>query len=138
MLAACGSRYSGACGLLSGSMLGSDPPDHTRLRALVAGQFTHHRTMALSPRIHEIVDTLIDAFAPACRAEFMGAFAIQLPALVIAELLGVPAGDQERFNRWSRESLLPAHDPRRGAGRRPWAATSPRWSNASGSTSATT
>ena len=111
-----GPVYFGTDGLLLGSMLGSDPPDHTRLRALVAGQFTNHRTMALAPRIQELTDTLIDAFAPAGRAEFMDAFAVPLPALVIAELLGVPGTDRERFRRWSQESLLPAHDPRRSVG----------------------
>jgi cytochrome P450 len=110
-----GPVYFGTGGLLSGSVLGSDPPDHTRLRALVAGQFTNHRTTALAPRIQEITDTLINAFAPNGRAEFMDAFAVPLPALVIAELLGVPGADRERFRRWSQESLLPAHDPRRGA-----------------------
>ena len=97
---------------LADNMLMSDPPDHTRLRRLVAGQFTARRSAALAPRIQEITDGLIGAFAPTGRAEFMAEFAVQLPALVIAELLGVPEADREGFRLRSEGALLPSHDPR--------------------------
>lgn len=104
--------YLGGGNTLSNHMLSTDPPDHTRLRRLVAGQFTMRRTAALTPRIQEITTSLIDAFAPLGRAEFMTAFAGQLPSLVIAELLGVPASDRDAFRGWASDSLLPPSDPR--------------------------
>jgi cytochrome P450 len=92
-------------------MLSLDPPDHTRLRKLVAAQFTARRTAALRPRVQQLADELIDAFAAAGEAEFMQAFANQLPALVIAELLGVPPADRERFRGWAQDNLRPPQDP---------------------------
>jgi cytochrome P450 len=93
---------------IGGSLLRTDPPDHTRLRRLVMAQFTPRRVAQLRPRIQAYADELVDAFAPQGRAELVGAFAEQLPALVIAELLGVPAADRERFRKWAADSLLPA------------------------------
>jgi cytochrome P450 len=104
--------YIGDGSTLTNNMLSADPPDHSRLRKLVAGQFTVRRTMALAPRIQEIVDELVDVFAPTGRAEFIGAFAEQLPALVIAELLGVPAADRDTFRDLAQNSLRPSTDPR--------------------------
>jgi len=101
---------------LADNMLVADPPDHTRLRKLVAGQFTTRRSAELGPRVQQITDELIDAIAPVGRADFMADFAVQLPALVIAELLGVPDSDRDRFRLWSQESLLPQQDPRQLAG----------------------
>jgi cytochrome P450 len=103
----------GGADTMAENMLTSDPPDHTRLRRLVAGKFTARRTAQLEPRIQQLTDELIDAFAPRGRADFMPAFAHQLPALVIAELLGIPAEDQERFRVWSETAMLPPHDPRK-------------------------
>jgi cytochrome P450 len=92
-------------------MLTADPPDHTRLRALVAAEFTPRRTAALRPRVQDFADRLIDGFAPRGRAEFMAEFAGQLPALVIAELLGVPAADRDRFRAWAQDFMRPTEDP---------------------------
>lgn len=108
--------YLGDGSTLTNNMLTADPPDHTRLRKLVAGQFTARRAAALAPRVQEIADHLIDAFAPAGRAEFMTAFAEQLPALVIAELLGVPASDRETFRDLAQNTMLPSTDPRQRPG----------------------
>jgi cytochrome P450 len=110
--------FGGGANTLAEHMLTSDPPNHTRLRRLVAGQFTARRTAELEPRIQQLTDELIDAFAPLGRADFMSAFAHQLPTLVIAELLGVPAEDRERFRVWSEATLLPGHDPRQREGLR--------------------
>lgn len=92
-------------------MLSADPPDHTRLRRLVAAAFTARRTAELRPRIQEIADELIDAFDGADEIEFMSAFANRLPSLVIAELLGVPTEDHERFRAWAQDNLLPQKAP---------------------------
>ena len=108
--------YLGGGPTLADNMLTADPPDHSRLRRLVSDQFTVRRTAALEPRIQELTDGLIDAFPADGRVEFMDAFANQLPALVIAELLGVPAEDRELFRTWSEHSLLSPSDPRQRVG----------------------
>ncbi|MEV3992587.1 cytochrome P450 [Streptomyces sp. NPDC049837] len=88
-------------------MLMLDPPDHTRLRKLVAGEFTGRRVEALRPRVQRITDELIDAMAPHGRADLVGALAFPLPITVICELLGVPAGDRDAFRAWSSEVVAP-------------------------------
>jgi len=103
--------FQGRAGLAH-NMLSADPPDHTRLRRLVSAQFTPRRTAQLAPRVQQIADELVAAFARNGEAELIHDFANQLPALVIAELLGVPGEDRERFRSWSQDSLLPAQHPR--------------------------
>ena len=98
---------------LQSSMLMRDPPDHTRLRALVNRAFTPRVVEDLAPHIQKIADTLIDRLAGRDRAELMADFAFQLPAIVIAEMLGVPLEDRERFKAWSQRiiHLLDATQP---------------------------
>jgi cytochrome P450 len=79
------------------SMLGSDPPHHTRLRTLVNKAFTARTVERLRQRIQEIVDRLLDAVADRGEMEVIGDFAYPLPITVIAEMLGVPADDREFF-----------------------------------------
>jgi cytochrome P450 len=83
------------------SLLMSDPPDHTRVRGLVDKAFTPARVQKLRPRIQEIVEDLLDRFRPGSSIDFVSDFAVSLPVTVIAELLGVPADDRERFKGWS-------------------------------------
>ncbi|MEU8618542.1 cytochrome P450 [Streptomyces sp. NPDC048623] len=89
------------------NLLSVDPPDHTRLRKLVAGEFTGRRVEALRPRVQELTDELLDAMAPAGRADLVDSLAFPLPITVICELLGVPAADRESFRRWSNELVAP-------------------------------
>ncbi|MFB7864161.1 cytochrome P450 [Streptomyces sp. NPDC056069] len=84
-----------------------DPPDHTRLRKLVTGEFTGRRVEALRPRVQQLTDELLDAMAPAGRADLVDSFAFPLPVTVICELLGVPAADRDRFRVWSNELVAP-------------------------------
>ncbi|MFD7443334.1 cytochrome P450 [Streptomyces sp. NPDC059909] len=84
-----------------------DPPDHTRLRKLVAREFTMRRVESLRPRVQQIADELIDTMLPAGRADLVDAFAFPLPITVICELLGVPAADRGRFRAWSTEVVAP-------------------------------
>ncbi|MFJ5259058.1 cytochrome P450 [Streptomyces sp. NPDC088387] len=88
-------------------MLMSDPPDHTRLRRLVAREFTPRRIEALAPRIQQITDELLDTMlaAPERRGDLIASFAFPLPMTVICELLGVPGMDREAFRRWSNEMV---------------------------------
>lgn len=91
---------------LEPSMLERDPPDHTRLRGLVNRAFTPRVVEGLRPRIAEIARELLEPFTGRARIDLMADFAFPLPAIVIAELLGVPAQDRERFKEWSRRIVL--------------------------------
>jgi cytochrome P450 PksS len=88
-------------------MLNSDPPVHTRLRALVSQAFTTRRVEALRPRITAISQRLLEAFPPGESVDLLEAFAFPLPITVIAELLGVPSEDQPRFREWTTTLLSP-------------------------------
>ncbi|ARH89152.1 cytochrome P450 family protein [Streptomyces sp. MOE7] len=91
------------------NMLDADPPHHTRLRKLVAKEFTARRVEALRPRVQQITDELLDAMlaAPDGRADLVEALAFPLPMTVICELIGVPAMDREAFRGWSNELVAP-------------------------------
>jgi cytochrome P450 len=65
----------------------------------------------LRPRIQEIADGLIDSVRAAGEMELVSEFAFPLPITVIAELLGVPAADRERFREWSGAMVSPALGP---------------------------
>jgi cytochrome P450 len=87
---------------LEGGMLSMDPPEHTRLRRLVAKAFTARRVEQLRPRARQIADDLIDRMVDAGPpADLVEHFATPLPITVICELLGVPVEDQDRFHVWS-------------------------------------
>ncbi|MCI0386709.1 cytochrome P450 [Streptomyces sp. CNQ085] len=89
------------------SMLSTDPPDHTRLRRLVAREFTARRTASLEPRVQEIADGLLDVMLkePDRRADLVDAYAFPLPITVICELLGVPFLDRDAFRAWSATAV---------------------------------
>ncbi len=84
---------------LERSMLFQDPPDHTRLRALVSQAFTPKRIKDLEQRILEIADELIDGVESRGRMDFMAEFAMPLPITVIAEILGVPMEDRSLLHQ---------------------------------------
>jgi cytochrome P450 len=98
--------------LFGNLMLFRDPPDHTRLRRLVSKAFTPARVEGLAPRVEELVtealDHLVRPGAPG--AELMQDLCYPLPARVICELLGVPAGDHDIFVRHA-PALATALDP---------------------------
>ncbi|MER7012602.1 cytochrome P450 [Saccharopolyspora sp. NPDC000359] len=86
----------------NGGLLSMDPPEHTRLRKLVAKAFTARRVEKLRPRTEEIANGLVDEMlrggAP---ADLVEDFALPLPITVICELLGVPYDDRGDFRVWS-------------------------------------
>jgi len=82
-------------------VLTSDPPDHTRLRGIVNRAFTTRRVAELRPRIEEIATALLREVPAGAEWELMAGLAQPLPVIVIAELLGVPPDDRDRFKRWS-------------------------------------
>lgn len=81
----------------------NDPPQHTRLRALMSKAFTSRAVEGLRPRIAALVDDLLDEIAAKGPREFdyHREFAYPLPATVIADLLGVPRADVEKLKKWS-------------------------------------
>jgi cytochrome P450 len=85
------------------AMLSKDPPDHTRLRSLVNQAFTPNRVRDLEPRILYIADELIHRVQSRGEMDFMADFALPLPVIVIAELLGVPPEDRGTFRAWSNQ-----------------------------------
>jgi cytochrome P450 len=89
--------------VLADWMVFRDPPAHTRLRRSVAQAFTPRTVALLEPRVQEIVDGLLDAVEGPDEVDLVREFAFPLPAIVIAELLGVPASDREYFKELSDE-----------------------------------
>ncbi len=87
------------------SMLVTDPPAHTRLRGLVNQAFTPRRIQQLESRIREIAHELLDHVLRAGRVDLVESFTYPLPVIVIAEMIGVPAADRERFKTWSDEAV---------------------------------
>ena len=88
------------------SMLHHDPPDHTRLRSLVSKAFTPRSVRELHPKVQRIVDELLADLDGKDRFDLIDAFAYPLPVTVIAEMLGVPPQDMDRFNDWSNDISL--------------------------------
>jgi len=84
-------------------MLFMDPPDHTRLRTLASAAFTPRRVELLRSHIQEIMDGLLDAVISKKRMDVIADFASPAPAIVTAEMLGVPVADQEQLKDWSAD-----------------------------------
>jgi cytochrome P450 len=95
-------------------MLNVDPPDHTRLRRLVATAFSTRRIEDLRPRVQAIVDDLLDDIAGVGRdgrLDLVASFAFPLPFTVICELLGVPESDRASLGRELTTLLSPVSTP---------------------------
>lgn len=88
-------------GALNRSMLGSDPPDHARLRALVQKAFTGVRVEQMRSRIESLTHQLLDRAVASGHMDLVRDYALPLPTTIIAEMLGVPDSDREHFHRWS-------------------------------------
>lgn len=78
-----------------------DPPDHTRLRRLIARAFTPSAMAAVRRTVALTVDVLLESVADLRELDFMTAFAQPLPMRVIAGIVGVPDSDYEELKRWS-------------------------------------
>ncbi len=101
--------------LLSHHMLNLDAPDHTRLRGLVNKAFTARIVEQLQGRVEAVAHELIDRILPQGQADLIDAFALPLPIIVIAELLGIPTHDRNRFRTWSNALVVPTADEARTA-----------------------
>jgi len=83
------------------NMLKADPPEHTRLRALVHQAFTPKLINQMREHIQSIANQRLDVSAPVGTMDLIADFAFPLPITVICELLGVPQADERKFRRWS-------------------------------------
>lgn len=88
--------------ILADWMVFLDPPAHTRMRNLVKRAFTPRAVTALEPRIERIVDQVLD-LPDSGKVDVVHDIAYPIPALVVAEMLGVPAEDRELFRAWSKD-----------------------------------
>ncbi|MDP9841677.1 cytochrome P450 [Streptosporangium lutulentum] len=89
-----------------GFFLGMDPPEHTRFRRMLTGQFTVRRMKRLEPWIETITAERLDAMElDGPPTDLVQSFALPIPSLVICELLGVPYSDRDQFQRDSRTLL---------------------------------
>lgn len=90
-----------------------DPPDHTRLRRLIAPAFSARSVAQVGRHIREVVDALIADIA-GCTApvDVIEALALPLPSLVVADLVGFPIDDRALLRQWS-DAMLRSHDPLR-------------------------
>jgi cytochrome P450 len=103
--------------LFDRTLLFRDPPDHDRIRRLVARAFSPRRIEELRPRIEHLVSRRLDSLAPHGQADLLAELAYPLPVDVICELLGVPEADRDRFPGWSRAlaarlDVQPLRNPR--------------------------
>ena len=87
------------------TMLSQDPPNHTRLRKLVAKGFVHKYIQSLAPTISQLVDELFADIPNPNHFDIMHALARPLPAIVIAEMMGVPINKRHLFEDWSEDML---------------------------------
>lgn len=96
---------------LTNLLMFTDPPDHTRQRALVNRAFTPRQVARLEPTMNVLVDELIAGFGD--HVDLMNDFAVPFPAMVIAELIGLPSSDWPYLNDSAR-ALVKILDPVRG------------------------
>jgi cytochrome P450 len=97
--------------LVDNHLLNKDGADHRRLRALVSKAFTPRMVNQMRPRIQAIADELLDQIAAQGTADLVESYAFPLPIIVIAELLGIPAADRDKFRTWSDAVVTPALTP---------------------------
>lgn len=83
------------------TMLTADPPAHTRYRKLAMKAFSYKRVEQMGDYVADVTNALIDRFAKDGHVEFKKGFANHLPMTVIADALGVPRADMDRFRLWS-------------------------------------
>ncbi|GAA5078337.1 hypothetical protein HNP84_009554 [Thermocatellispora tengchongensis] len=91
---------------LKTTMQFADPPEHTRLRRLVAKAFTMRRVELLREKTRRFAEDLLDAMErKGPPADLVRDYTLQVPILVLSELLGVPAADRDKFTAWSQVML---------------------------------
>ena len=84
-------------------MLFMDAPAHTRLRGLASAAFTPRKMELLRGHIQEIADDLLDRVGARGHMDVIADFAAPMPAIVTAEMLGVPTEDHVNLKKWSTD-----------------------------------
>lgn len=84
------------------NLLTLDPPDHTRLRALVQRAFTPRLVEQMARDIQQVTDDLLDGVGENRRADLVRDFAFPLPITVMEDLLGIPSEDRRKFGPWAK------------------------------------
>jgi cytochrome P450 PksS len=90
---------------LAHHMLDRDPPDHTRLRALVQQAFSPRLVEGMRGRIETLAEDLLNRVARRGRMDLIADYALPIPTTIISEMLGVPVADRHKFHRWSGAML---------------------------------
>ncbi|MGW5376641.1 cytochrome P450 family protein [Nocardia sp. NPDC003999] len=99
--------------LAARDMLNADPPQHTRLRQLVAHRFTMRSTSAMRPVVENIAERLLDGLEIEAPVDLVGQYAQPLPTYVLGAMVGIPESDCPDVRRWSDtfvSGLLPVSD----------------------------
>jgi cytochrome P450 len=105
-----GYRGSALPAALAAHLLNLDPPDHTRLRRLVAKAFTARRIESLRDGIQRTADALLDGLVGRARADLIESYAAPLPMAVICDLLAIPPADRADFRGWTHVLVDSAPD----------------------------
>lgn len=87
------------------SLLALDPPEHTQIRGLVNRAFLSRQVERLRPRVRTLAEELIDRFVADGHVDLLPAYAAPLPAIVIAELIGLPAERADDLLAWSNRMV---------------------------------
>jgi cytochrome P450 len=87
-------------------LMENEPPEHTRMRRLLAGAFARGHVERMGPRIEALADAMLDDLEADLRAgrpvDLLARYAEPMPVFVIADLLGVPREDHLRLRDWSQ------------------------------------
>jgi len=92
-------------------LVGLDPPEHTRVRRLVARHWTPRVINLLRPRVERLVSEILDAALAKGRCDFLTDVCEPLPVTLIAEIMGVPTEDWPAFRRWSDATVAQMAGP---------------------------
>ncbi len=103
-------RFGRAEAATDGDFLSMNPPDHTRLRAMVSRPFTPRALRAWEQRVQMTVDEILDRVKPKGEMDVVADFAYPTPLTVICEMFGAPASDHDQLRAWSR-AIVPMLDP---------------------------
>jgi cytochrome P450 len=94
------------------SIIGMDPPRHTRLRNLVSRGFTPRRIGQLEKQVRDIARHYLEPFAGSGGFDIQQEFSVKFPMDVISVLLGIPEPDRDQYRRWVDQGL--ERDPETG------------------------
>ncbi|WP_375002769.1 cytochrome P450 [Aeromicrobium sp. CTD01-1L150] len=83
-------------------LMENEPPEHTRMRRLLAGAFGRGHVERMRPRIEELAESLLDDLPEDAPVDILASYAEPMPVFVIADLLGVPRADHVRLRDWSQ------------------------------------